>query len=212
MLSAHSPSSTDQDIINLKRAFLIASLFTLLLWLLKGAEHLSGISLSFLGVQPKTVHGLIGLITAPLVHGSVEHLLTNTPTLIILGTAILYAYPRSCWMVIPIIWIGSEIGVWMTARPAYHFGASILTYGFMFFIFTIGILRKDKKAIALSLLVFFLYGTMIWGIFPHQSDFSYESHAWGAGIGIICAWMFRKTDPMPLVKLYDWENTDKESS
>jgi len=78
----------------------------------------------------------------------------------------------------------------------------------MAFIFIIGILRRDRLAIALSLLVFFLYGSMIWGIFPHQPKVSFETHLWAAGLGAICAIILRNYDPKPPVKRYDWEDED----
>ena len=80
----------------------------------------------------------------------------------------------------------------------------------MAFIFVVGILRRDRLAITLSLLVFFLYGTMIWGVFPHQPGVSFETHLWGGGLGAICAVLFRNYDPTPPAKSYAWENEEEE--
>lgn len=170
-----------------------------------------GIRLWWFSINPGELFGLIGIFTAPLIHGSFEHLISNTPAVIILGTALLYAYPKSARIVLPVIWLGTGIGVWLTARPLFHFGASGLTYGCMAFIFIIGILRRDAVAIALSLLVFFLYGTMIWGIFPHQTGVSFETHLWAAGLGAACAILLRNYDPKPPVKRYDWEDEEYSS-
>ena len=210
MLSIPSTESSPQDAIRLKKAFLIIICFILLLWAIELLKFSFNLNLYKLGVHPELLSGLIGIFTAPLIHGSFSHLISNTPAIFILGTALLYGYPRSCWIVITIVWLFTELGVWLTARPVYHFGASGLTYGVMTFIFIIGVLRRDRLAIALSLLVFFLYGTMIWGIFPHQPGVSYETHLWGAGFGIICALLFRNHDPAPKIKRYSWE--DEEDS
>ena len=210
MLSIPSTHSSPHDTQRLKRAFLIALGFTLFLWAIKILEISLSLELWALGVNPGGIVGLIGVFTAPLIHGSFEHLISNTPALLILGTALIYGYPRSWWIVVPIIWLGTGLGVWCTARPVFHFGASGLTYGFMFFIFIAGILRRDRVAIALSLLVFFLYGTMIWGIFPHQDGTSFETHLWGAGLGVLCAIFLRKRDPTPAAKHYEWEDEDAE--
>ena len=204
-------SSTD-ELNKLKRAFYIVLFFTAILWCIKVVEILLNLNFGNLGVHPNTMSGLVGVFTAPLIHGSYVHLIANTPAVIILGTALIYGYPRSCWIVIPVIWIGTELGVWFTARPVFHFGASGLTYGSMFFIFVVGILRKDRQAIALSLLVFFLYGTMIWGIFPHQPGVSFESHIWGAAMGILCAVLLRNRDPIPPIKHYAWEIENDDSA
>ena len=192
MLSIPSTRSSPQDAQRLKQAFFLVLCFTLILWLIEIVKYVSGLDLYKFGVHPQDLTGLIGIVTAPLIHASFEHLISNTPALIILGTALVYGYPRSCWMVIAIVWLLAELGVWFTARPVYHFGASGLTYGVMAFIFVIGILRRDRLAITLSLLVFFLYGTMIWGIFPHQAGVSFETHLWGGGLGALCAILFRK--------------------
>ena len=211
MLSIPSTHSSPQDVQRLKQAFFIVLCFTLILWLIEIVKYISGLDLYKLGVYPQHITGLIGVITAPLIHASFEHLISNTPALIILGTALVYGYPRSCWMVLAIVWLLAELGVWFTARPVYHFGASGLTYGVMAFVFVIGILRRDRLAITLSLLVFFLYGTMIWGVFPHQPGVSFETHLWGAVLGALCAIFFRKYDPTPSIKRYTWENEDEDT-
>ena len=210
MLSIPSSKSSPHDFVKLKRAFFIVFLFTVFLWGIELIKFFFNLELFILSVHPQQLFGLVGVFTAPLIHASFEHLISNTPAIIILGTALLFGYPRSSWIVLIMVWIVAELGVWFTARPVYHFGASGLTYGVMAFIFLIGILRRDRLAIALSLLVFFLYGTMIWGIFPHQSGVSFETHLWGAGLGILSAILLRNRDPFPTIKRYSWEYEDDD--
>ncbi len=128
--------------------------------------------------------------------------------MLVLGTALLYGYPRSAKIVIPAVYLGSGFCVWLFAREAYHVGASGLSFGFMFFLFTIGALRWDRRAIALSMIVFFLYGGMIWGIFPSEPGISFESHLFGAMIGLGLAVVLRRYDPYIPDKRYDWEDDD----
>ena len=106
--------------------------------------------------------------------------------------------------------IAPHIYPWLLARQSYHFGASGLTHGIMFFIFTIGILRRDRLSIALAMIVFFVYGGMIWSIFPQEPGISYESHFFGAMIGVLAAFLFRDHDPSLPAKEYQWENEDPE--
>ena len=110
------------------------------------------------------------------------------------------------------IYFGSGIGVWLFARETYHIGASGLTFGMMFFVFTIGAIRWDRRAIALSMIVFFLYGGMIWGILPHDPGISFESHFFGALIGITLAIALRNRDPAPPEKRYSWEDEEDDES
>lgn len=197
-----------EDSRHLKRSFIIVAAFTALLWLIKIAELSYGGDLVEYGVYPGKLSGLTGIVLAPLIHSSFSHLFANTAPLLILGTALIYGYPKSAKIVIPAVYIGTGLGVWLFARHAFHVGASGLTFGFMFFVFTVGVLRWDRRAIALSLVVFFLYGGMIWGIFPNKPDISFESHFFGAMIGIAMAVLLRNHDPYPPRKKYSWEEDE----
>ena len=193
----------------MKRSFAAAASYVAILWLVKIVETIYGVSFVEYGVYPGQVSGSIGILLAPLIHSSYTHLFANTAPLLILGTALLYGYPRSARIVIPAVYFGTGLGVWLFARHAYHIGASGLAFGFMFFVFTIGVLRWDRRAIALSMVVFFLYGGMIWGIFPNDPDISYESHFFGAVIGIILAVILRNLDPRTPEKQYSWDEDEK---
>lgn len=183
-----------------------------LLWLTTLLGQTLDLDLYRLGVYPHTLAGLPGILFAPLVHGSWGHLLSNSFALLVLVTALLYGYPRSARPALALIWLGSGLGVWLFARPSWHFGASGLTHGIMFYIFTSGILRRDRPSIALALIVFLLYGGMIWTIFPQDPDVSYESHFFGAGCGVLAAVLFAHRDPRPPGKHYDWEDEDEDTT
>ncbi|WP_435104026.1 rhomboid family intramembrane serine protease [Arhodomonas sp. AD133] len=172
------------------------TLFVVALWAIQGMAALLGMSLGPLGVQPREVAALHGVVTAPLVHGSYSHLMANTPALLVLGVAMLYGYPRASRIALPIIWLGSGLGVWLFAREAVHLGASGLMYGMMLFVFVMGILRRDRPSMALAMLVFFLYGGMIWGVLPLKPGISFESHLFGALAGVAAAFLLRHRDPL----------------
>jgi membrane associated rhomboid family serine protease len=156
---------------------------------------------------PRKLHGLIGIITAPLIHSGFSHLTSNSLPLLLLGIGILYSYPKSAVKVLSLIYIVPGIFVWFFARPAYHIGASGLIYGFVSFLFFSGIIRRDTRSIALALIVTFLYGSIIWGIIPQNSGISWEYHLFGSLTGIACSIIFRKSDPY---KRYDWEDEDND--
>jgi membrane associated rhomboid family serine protease len=181
------------------------------LWLVKLVESIFGLELAVYGVYPRDPMGAWGILFAPLIHGSFSHLFANTGPLLIIGTLLLYGYPRSARILIPVLYLGSGLGVWLLARDAFHIGASGLIFGMMFFVFTIGILRWDRSAIALSLVVFFLYGGMVWGVFPGDPGVSFESHIFGAVIGIALAFLLKNRDPAPARKKYSWEGADEDN-
>ncbi len=163
----------------LRNSILTATAFVVLIWWLKICEVTFGWSFHGLGIYPLNPNGLIGIITAPLIHGSWGHIAGNTLALLLLVSILLYGYPKSRWWTLSIIWLTSGIGVWLFASETYHFGASGLTHGMFFYLFVNGILRRDKRSIVLLMVAFFMYGGMLLTIFPREPGISYEYHFFG---------------------------------
>lgn len=157
------------------------------------------------GVRPRTLGGLAGVLFAPLVHAGFDHLVANTLPLAAASIAMLHLYPRSSRVVLPAIWLGPGIAVWLFARGGVHVGASGLIYGLAACVFAAGLVRRDRRAIAASLLVAFMYGASVWGVLPIQRGHSWETHLAAALIGLALAVILRHRDVVPKVR-YDWEN------
>lgn len=196
---------------NFRKSLMLASLFTALIWIIWITGELCELDLSHYGVFPGRQDSLSGVITAPLIHGSLSHVFANSLPLLVMLTILLYIYPRSSPVVLVILYVGSGLIVWLIARPAWHFGASGLTHGLMFYLFTIGILRRDALSSVFAMTVFFLYGGMVWGIFPGDPGISYEYHLAGAGLGVLLAFILRNFDAKPPVKHYDWQDEDDDT-
>jgi membrane associated rhomboid family serine protease len=210
-MDIQNPSDTTADTRRLRVAFTIALSFALLLWVLKLAEYLSGLEFTQFGIYPRRAGGLVGVLCAPFIHASFSHLFANTAPIIVIGTMLLYGYPRAAKVLLPVVYLGSGVAVWLFAREAYHIGASGLAFGMLFFVFTVGVLRRERRTIAISLLVFFLYGGMISGVLPGARDVSFESHLSGALIGVLLAFLLRHRDPESPRKQYSWEHEETES-
>jgi membrane associated rhomboid family serine protease len=189
------------------RTGLIASaLFVAGLWWLHMLEIWIGRPLGGLGVRPGEWSGLIGVLTAPMIHGSVKHLLGNSLPLLVLGTLTLSVYPRSAWRAIALVWLLSGLGIWCFGRESSHIGASGLTHGLMFFLFALGLLRRDRAAVGAMLIAFFLYGGMLLTVLPGDPQVSWEAHLFGAAAGTLAALLWRRRDPIPPRKRYSWED------
>ncbi len=188
-------------------SFFYSGCFVLLLWIIQFVQWAMDKDFSVYGILPGQIKGLSGIFTAPLIHADFSHLISNSITLFLLLFGILYFYRSSAVMVFFIIYIVDGLLVWLFARESYHIGASGLVYGFAAFLFFSGLFRKDKRSIALSLLIVFLYGGMVWGVLPTDPKISLESHLFGALTGIVCAFIFRKNDPPPV---YEWEEENYE--
>lgn len=190
----------------LRKSAILCMSFIGLLWSIKLWEWLLDWPLVTLGVYPLSPHSLIGVLFGPLIHGSFVHIATNTFGVLILGTALLYGYPKSRWWVLTMIWVLSGIGVWLFGRPSFHIGASGLTHGLFFFLFVASVLRRDRRSIALMMMASLLFGGMFWGVLPSEEGVSFEYHLFGGIAGILAALLFWRRDPKPEEKHYDWEN------
>ena len=179
-----------------------------ILWCIKSAEVLFGWNLSFMGLVPLDAAGLLGILTAPLIHGSYEHIFNNTFAILILASFLFYGYPKSWYKVVALVWIVSGVGVWLFARQANHIGASGLTHGVFFFLFVASIFRRDKSSVAIMMIAFLLYGGMTMTIFPREQGISFEYHFFGALAGVVAALIWRDSDPKPKEKRYEWEGND----
>jgi membrane associated rhomboid family serine protease len=192
---------------NFRLASKISLLFIAVLWAIFIVDVMFGLRLGKFGLRPGSIPGLTGIVSAPLLHANLQHLLSNTLPLYISLTFTLYLYPRSSIRVVPLVWFGSGALAWFIGRPSLHFGASGLIYGLLAYVFVSGILRRDMRSVSVSLLVGFFYGSMIWGVLPIRPQMSWEMHLSGALFGVLLAFLFRNWDRTPLVR-YDWEDDD----
>src|SRR3990172_10172959 len=171
--------------------------FVILLWLVKIFEISFGINLVYLGIFPRKISGLIGIITAPLIHVDFNHLISNSLPLFLLGLGISYSYPTSSKKLFVGVYILHGLLVWIIARQAYHIGASGLVYGFVSFLFFSGIIRRDNRSIALALIVTLFYGGLTWGVLPIKAEISWEAHLFGSLILIIFSFIFLISNHSP---------------
>jgi len=172
------------------------------MWMVYFISLSLNLDLSRMGILPRDMIGILGIISGPIVHADFSHLLSNTIPLLILGWTIFFFYSKVSYKTFIVIYVLTGLFVWMFARQVYHIGASGIVYGFVSFLFFSGIFRRDNKSIAIALIVTFLYGGIVWGVLPVQKGISWESHLFGGIAGLITAFVFRKIDPP---KKYDWE-------
>lgn len=186
--------------------FFFPSLFILLIWIIRISEYVLEKDFATLGVYPRELNGLPGILLSPLIHGSFKHLIGNTVPLYFLSLALYYYYPKVSYRVFFVIYIAVGLWVWVAARQSFHIGASGVVYGLAAFHFLSGILRRHGGLMAFSLLVAFLYGGMVWGVLPLIESVSWESHLFGIVAGVVSAVVYRKEGPQK--KPYVWPEED----
>jgi len=150
-IHAPDPAYTDSPRAraNFRLAWRIALAFIVLIWLIQLSNWALDLGPGDLGVRPRQLAGLPGILFAPLVHGGFDHLIANTLPLLVLGTAMLYLYPSSARKVLPAIYFGPGIAVWLFGKEgSVHIGSSGLIYGLASYILVAGLIRSDRRAIA----------------------------------------------------------------
>ncbi|MEP2058726.1 MAG: rhomboid family intramembrane serine protease [Maribacter litoralis] len=184
----------------------IPLLAMILIWAVYWLELFLGINFNEFGVMPRTVTGLRGIILSPFIHGSLEHLYNNTIPLAILLSALWYFYRDVALKVVVYGVLLSGIITWFIGRTSYHIGASGLIYVLASFVFFKGVFSSYYRLVALSLIVVFIYGSMLWYIFPVKEGMSWEGHLAGFIAGLVLAKMVKAR--IPQTKKYDWEKDD----
>jgi len=187
-------------------SFLFPALFVALLWIIHGIAFYANAELTSYGILPRNIVGLRGILFSPLIHGDVNHLFNNSVPLILLGWALFYFYRQVAFKVAFWSYLLAGFYTWISARTSYHIGASGLVYALFGFLFISGFIRKYTPLIALSFLVAFLYGSLIWGILPWDKTMSWEGHFWGLFVGLILAFFYRKQGPQR--KVFQWEEDE----
>ena len=184
-------------------------LFVIALGLILLVENVFQINLNSLGVEPRSLHGLSGILFMPLLHSGLNHWAGNAIPLILLGYGMIYFYRDVAYKMFFSIWLFDGIGVWLLGRPEIHIGASGLVYGLVAFLLFSGLLRKNKQLLAITFTVVVLYGSILYNMFPFEEAISWEGHLFGFITGLAGAVYFRKhgpkDDPLP-----DWMNDDND--
>ena len=186
--------------------------FLVLTWAVKFFETAMEFSFAQGGVYPRRLSGLLGIIFSPLIHGSWKHLIDNSMPLFLLGAALFYFYRDIAYKIWILLYVIGGILLWGFGRPAYHIGASGLIYGLAAFLFLSGVIRGIRSLMAISLLVVFWYGSMVWGLLPLDVEVSFEAHITGAVAGVILAFVYRDQGPEPERSALDEEEEAQEES
>jgi len=181
----------------------IPLLFLLLMWLVKIIEVNFQISFVPYGVFPQTIDGLKGILFSPFIHKDFTHLINNSYPILILGGMIFAIYRKIATQLFVWLYFVAGFFLWVIGRPSFHIGASGFIYALASFLLVSGIIRKNPRLTAVSMLVIFLYGSMIWGLLPTKEPISWEGHLAGFIAGIIVALFYKNEGPKP--KKYQWE-------
>lgn len=186
-----------EELRKIKSSFYISLFFVMVMWAVKLIELRMGLDFAIYGVFPRQLKGLWGILFSPFIHGDFYHLFDNSLPLLVLGTMLFYFYRSIAVEISFFMLLISGFWLWIIGRPSYHIGASGFVYALVAFLFFSGVFRRNTSLLTISLLVVFIYGSLIWGVFPIEEHISWEGHLSGGIAGAIMAWVYRKQGPKP---------------
>ncbi|MEG4344511.1 rhomboid family intramembrane serine protease [Microcoleus sp. A003_D6] len=163
--------------------------FVSLLWIIEIVDvFVFRGALNAYGVRPRSIDGLEGILFMPFLHGSFAHLAANTLPFVTLGWLIMLREISYFFIVSAVTVLVSGLGVWLTGAPnSVHIGASGLIFGYFGFLLLRGYFERSFTSIAISLMVGFFYGSLIWGVLPQQPGVSWQAHFFGFVGGVLTA-------------------------
>jgi len=165
------------------------------IWFVYWLEMRFGFNFVKYGIYPQTLKGLRGILFSPFIHSGTSHLFNNSVPLAVLLAALYFFYRKLASKILFYGFFLTGILTWSFARNSYHIGASGIVYMLFSFIFFSGVFRKHYRLLAVSMIVVFLYGGMVWYVFPIKEGISWEGHSSGFVVGLLLAIIYRKKGP-----------------
>lgn len=159
-----------------------------LLWIAEGVDTVLGQRLDQLGIEPRDVDGLTGVVAAPFLHAGFGHLLANSAGLLVLGL-LLAVTTRSFWLICALITVLGGLAVWVLGPAGtLHIGASGLVYGIAAYLVARGVRTRRVLDVVIAGIVVLTYSGLALGVLPGQPGVSWQSHLFGALAGVAVAW------------------------
>ena len=176
-------------------AGLVAGSYVVLLYVVEVLDAIVPARLDGNGVHPRSIGGLDGVLFSPLLHGGWAHLVGNTVPLLVLGFLVALSGVRTWLQVTAVVWIVGGLGVWLVGGAGTnHIGASGIVFGWLSYLVVRGIFNRSLSQIALGIIVFAVYGSVLWGVLPGRPGVSWEAHLLGALSGALAAWLLAPRD------------------
>jgi membrane associated rhomboid family serine protease len=178
----------------MKNSFIIALMIVASMWAVFIINSMVGINFNNFGIIPRRIEGIKGILFAPFLHANFAHLVSNTIPMLVLTTVLFWFYRKIAVRVLLLSMVMGGLLVWVFGRTAFHIGASGVVFALVGFLIASGVFRKKIKALLVAIIIFFLYGGVVWGVLPTQPGVSWESHLFGFISGIALAYIFRNSE------------------
>ena len=170
--------------------FLYPLLFLFTIWITFWIDKAFQLNLDQYGVYPHKYKGLKGILFSPFLHADLKHIFNNSIPLFVLTSFLFYHYKSVAWKILFFGWLLTGLGTWILGRESYHIGISGINYMLISFLFFSGIIIGYYRLVAVSLIIVFLYGGLIWYMFPIVDRISWEGHLSGFISGMILSFFY----------------------
>ena len=182
----------DENTLKLSKSIFITPIvYVVSIWLIYWIEIQFGLNFNKFGVYPRTIEGFRGVFLTHFIHSNTNHVFNNSIPLFVLLSSLFYFYKDIAYKVLFFGGFLTGCLTWCIARDSYHIGASGIVYLLFSFVFFSGMIRKHFRLVALSLVIIFSYGSMIWYVLPIKEGMSWEGHLSGFLIGLILAIIYK---------------------
>jgi membrane associated rhomboid family serine protease len=173
--------------------------FTALLYVIEVVDQVTGNALNNDGIISRNLDGLWGILWAPLLHGSWGHLLGNTVPFLVFGFLAMAGGVRQWIAVTALVWLVSGLGVWLVGPGdnTSTIGASGVIFGWLVFLLARGFFARSARQIAIAIVLFGIWGSVLFGIIPGQPGISWQAHLFGALAGLLAASVAARADRGP---------------
>ena len=193
MTTAPTSATRRPDVPSWARRVIPVLVLVGLMWASEILDLILPLSFDQFGIRPRQLDHLQGIVLSPFLHLGFGHLLTNTVSLLVLGSMLALS-TRHLWLVTGGVVLLGGLGVWLLGGPnTVHIGASGVVYGYAAFLAVYGFIARRFGQALLGMLVIVVYGSMIWGVLPIREGVSWQGHLFGAAAGVLLAvWLGRR--------------------
>jgi membrane associated rhomboid family serine protease len=196
-------------------AILKSIIIVSILWVVFLLNDIFGLHWNDFGLRPRKIEGLFGIFTMVFLHGDTAHLFSNSIPLLVLLFSIFYFFSKKSELILLMTWFMTGVLAWVIGTRGTHIGASGVVYALAFFLVTISVLKRETKLMAYSLIIIFLYGSIVWGFFPQlfpDKHISWEGHLAGAISGVVLAFFYKNEGPVKKIYFEEEEEEEQEET
>ena len=178
-----------------REGLLVFAGIVLLMWLVEAINSIDNNRLDPDGIQARSVSHFWGILTAPFIHESFQHLIDNTVPLIFLGVIIALHGARRLLIVTGFIIVIGGLGTWLIGPSGVStIGASGLVFGYATYLLSRGFFDRSIWELAVGLVVGVIWGAVLLSSLVPRTGVSWQGHLCGGIAGVIVAWRLSEVD------------------